>query len=72
MNSAGFVETENLTKVYSSGKIHVVALKDVNLSVEEEKFMPLCQNCSCLLRKDKLDDIEDRWINEKDKSKHFY
>lgn len=39
MNSAGFIETEGLTKVYSSGKIHVVALKDVNLSVEEGKFL---------------------------------
>ncbi len=39
MNSAGFVETEGLTKVYSSGKIHVVALKDVDLSVEEGKFL---------------------------------
>jgi len=39
MNSTGFVETEGLTKVYSSGKIHVVALKDVNLSVEEGKFL---------------------------------
>jgi len=39
MNSAGFIETKGLTKVYSSGKIHVVALKDVNLSVEEGKFL---------------------------------
>jgi putative ABC transport system ATP-binding protein len=39
MNSAGFVETKGLTKVYSSGKIHVVALKDVNLSLEEGKFL---------------------------------
>jgi len=31
MNSDGFVETEGLTKIYSSGKIHVNALKDVNL-----------------------------------------
>lgn len=39
MNSEGFVETEGLTKVYSSGKIHVNALKDVNLSLEEGKFL---------------------------------
>jgi len=39
MNSDGFVETESLTKIYSSGKIHVVALKDVNLSFEEGKFL---------------------------------
>jgi len=39
MDSAGFVETEDLTKVYSSGKIHIVALKDVNLSLEEGKFL---------------------------------
>ncbi len=39
MNSDGFVETEGLTKIYSSGKIHVVALKDVNLSFEEGKFL---------------------------------
>jgi putative ABC transport system ATP-binding protein len=39
MNSDGFVETEGLTKVYSSGKINVVALEGVNLSVEEGKFL---------------------------------
>jgi putative ABC transport system ATP-binding protein len=39
MNSNGFVETEGLTKVYSSGKINVVALEGVNLSVEEGKFL---------------------------------
>jgi putative ABC transport system ATP-binding protein len=39
MNSDGFVETEGLTKIYSSGKINVVALDGVNLSVEEGKFL---------------------------------
>lgn len=39
MNSDVFVETKGLTKVYSSGKINVVALEDVNLSVEEGKFL---------------------------------
>jgi putative ABC transport system ATP-binding protein len=39
MNMDGFVETEGLTKVYSSGKIQVAALKDVNLSVEEGRFL---------------------------------
>ncbi len=39
MNSDGFLETEGLTKVYSSGRINVVALDDVNLSVEEGKFL---------------------------------
>ncbi|MCP4257741.1 MAG: ABC transporter ATP-binding protein [Planctomycetes bacterium] len=39
MNSGGFLETEGLTKVYSSGKINVVALEGVNLSVEEGKFL---------------------------------
>ncbi len=39
MNSGGFLETEGLTKVYSSGKINVVALDDVNLAVEEGKFL---------------------------------
>jgi putative ABC transport system ATP-binding protein len=38
MNSS-FVETEGLTKVYSSGKINVTALEGVNLSVEEGKFL---------------------------------
>ncbi len=38
MNSDSFVETEDLTKVYSSGKIQVVALADVNLSFEEGRF----------------------------------
>jgi putative ABC transport system ATP-binding protein len=39
MNSNGFVETEGLTKVYSSGKINVVALEGVDLSVEEGTFL---------------------------------
>ncbi|MHC4726259.1 MAG: ABC transporter ATP-binding protein [Planctomycetota bacterium] len=39
MNFDGFVKTEGLTKVYSSGKINVVALDDVSLSVEEGKFL---------------------------------
>lgn len=39
MNSGGFLDTEKLTKVYSSGKINVVALDDVNLAVEEGKFL---------------------------------
>ena len=38
MSSDSFVETEDLTKVYSSGKIQVVALADVNLSFKEGKF----------------------------------
>ena len=39
MNSVSFVETEDLTKAYSSGRIEVVALKDVNLSLQEGKFL---------------------------------
>lgn len=39
MNSGGFLETEELTKVYSSGKINVTALEGVNLTVEEGKFL---------------------------------
>jgi putative ABC transport system ATP-binding protein len=39
MNSDGFLETKGLTKVYSSGKINVVALDDVTLAVEEGKFL---------------------------------
>ena len=39
MNSNSFVVTEGLTKVYSSGKINVVALESVNISVEEGKFL---------------------------------
>ena len=38
MNADSFVETKDLTRVYSSGTIQVVALKDVNLSLEEGKF----------------------------------
>ncbi len=30
MNSDGFLETEGLMRIYSSGKIKVVALDDVN------------------------------------------
>ena len=39
MNSDGFLETEGLMRIYSSGKIKVVALDDVNLAVEEGKFL---------------------------------
>lgn len=38
MSYESFVETEDLSKVYSSGKIQVVALKDVNLSLKEGRF----------------------------------
>jgi len=39
MNSCGFLEAKGLSKVYSSGKINVVAIDDVNLAVEQGKFL---------------------------------
>jgi putative ABC transport system ATP-binding protein len=39
MSSGGFLYTEALTKVYSSGKINVTALEGVNLAVEEGAFL---------------------------------
>jgi putative ABC transport system ATP-binding protein len=39
MDSDGFVTTEGLTKVYSSGAIRVVALDDVSLSLSEGQFL---------------------------------
>jgi putative ABC transport system ATP-binding protein len=39
MSSDSFVVTENLSKVYSTGAVQVVALKDVNLSLDEGKFL---------------------------------
>ncbi|MFH1719091.1 MAG: ABC transporter ATP-binding protein [Planctomycetota bacterium] len=39
MNSDGFVSTENLTKVYSSGTIRVVALDSVTISIDEGEFL---------------------------------
>jgi putative ABC transport system ATP-binding protein len=39
MDSNGFVTTEDLTRVYSTGRIKVVALKDVNLSIEQGRFL---------------------------------
>jgi len=39
MDSANLIETEGLTKIYSSGKIQVVALKDINLSLQEGIFL---------------------------------
>ena len=39
MNSDGFLETEGLMRIYSSGKIKVVALDDVYLAVEEGEFL---------------------------------
>ena len=35
------IKTDKLSKVYTSGKIQVVALKDVNLSVVEGKFLAI-------------------------------
>jgi putative ABC transport system ATP-binding protein len=39
MNSNDYVQTEDLTKVYSSGTIQVVAIEKVSLSVEEGEFL---------------------------------
>jgi putative ABC transport system ATP-binding protein len=39
MNSDSFLATENLTKIYSTGTVEVVALKDVSLSLDESKFL---------------------------------
>jgi len=38
MNSDSFVKTEDLTRIYSSGTIQVVALKNVNLSLNQGQF----------------------------------
>ena len=38
MDSDSFVKTENLTRIYSSGTIQVVALKDVSLSLNQGQF----------------------------------
>jgi putative ABC transport system ATP-binding protein len=39
MNAPAFVQAENLTKVYTSGKIEVVALAEVNLAVGQGEFL---------------------------------
>ncbi len=39
MNLNNFIETEDLTKLYSTGRIEVVALKDVTLSVRRGEFL---------------------------------
>jgi putative ABC transport system ATP-binding protein len=39
MNSPNFIETEDLTKVYSTGRIEVVALAGVNLSIGYGEFL---------------------------------
>ncbi len=39
MDSDSFVATENLTRIYSTGTVPVVALKDVNLSLNEGHFL---------------------------------
>jgi len=38
MNSDSFVKTEDLTRIYSSGTIQVVALKNVSLSLDQGQF----------------------------------
>jgi putative ABC transport system ATP-binding protein len=39
MNSDSFIKTEDLTRIYSSGTIQVVALKDVSLSIDQGEFL---------------------------------
>lgn len=39
MNLNNFIETEGLAKIYSTGRIEVIALKDVNLSVKQGEFL---------------------------------
>lgn len=39
MDSESFIEIENLNKLYSSGKIQVAALTDLNLSIIEGTFL---------------------------------
>jgi putative ABC transport system ATP-binding protein len=39
MNSENLVQTENLTRIYSSGAINVVALDAVTLAVDESEFL---------------------------------
>jgi putative ABC transport system ATP-binding protein len=41
MNSEVFLKTKDLTKIYSSGTIEVVALKDVNLSLGRGQFLAI-------------------------------
>ena len=38
MNSDSFIKTEDLTRIYSSGMIQVIALKDVTLSLDQGQF----------------------------------
>lgn len=38
MSSDAFIKTENLTRIYSSGKIQVEALQDVSLSLDQGRF----------------------------------
>jgi putative ABC transport system ATP-binding protein len=38
MNSDAFIKTENLTRIYSSGTIQVVAIEDVSLSLDQGQF----------------------------------
>jgi putative ABC transport system ATP-binding protein len=38
MDSDMLIETKDLTKVYSSGKVEVVALKDINMSLKQGQF----------------------------------
>jgi putative ABC transport system ATP-binding protein len=39
MEEAPIIQTQDLTKVYSSGRIEVTAIKDVNLAVEKGAFV---------------------------------
>ncbi len=39
MNSDSFIKTEDLTRIYSSGTIKVIALKDVSLSLDQGEFL---------------------------------
>ena len=47
MNSENLVQTENLTRIYSSGAINVVALDAVTLAVDEGEFLGVTGPSGC-------------------------
>lgn len=73
-------------KCYNCGKIEDVVRRGKELisdierietdlkeySDEEEKFMPLCQDCFRDWQDGKLEDIEEKWIAEKNKWEYIY
>jgi hypothetical protein len=78
-------DVEKTSKCFNCGKIDKLREEDGELvsdfemvqtdlkrySSEEEKYMPLCQDCAKLYDSGKLEGIEERWIAEENRREYI-